>query len=122
MGQAAATIMPTLFMEPFGGVCVESQMCGTPVIGPNYAAFSETIQHGVTGYRCHTLEQFAWAAKNASKLDRARIHRMALENYSCDRVGVMFEEWFTMLYGLWGFGWPDLSNKRVDLDWLRKSY
>ena len=29
---AKAVLMPTYYLEPFGGVNVEAQLCGTPVI------------------------------------------------------------------------------------------
>ena len=32
MGNARAVFVPTLYLEPFGGVNVEAQLCGTPVI------------------------------------------------------------------------------------------
>lgn len=51
-GGAVATIMPSLFWEPFGGVAVESLMCGTPVLCPDYAAFVETVSDERDGVRC----------------------------------------------------------------------
>ena len=51
-GGAVATVMPSLFWEPFGGVAVESLMCGTPVLCPDYAAFVETVADVEDGVRC----------------------------------------------------------------------
>jgi glycosyltransferase involved in cell wall biosynthesis len=120
MGKACALIQPTVFMEPFGGNVVEAAMCGTPAITTDYAAFSETVRHGVTGYRCHTLEQFVWAARAVRDLDSAEIRRIAVANYSMDRVALMYQKYFEMLSGLWGQGWPELKS-RTKLDWLQKT-
>ena len=48
---ADAMIAPTIYVEPFGGVMVEAQFLGVPVISTDHAAMSETIWHGVTGFR-----------------------------------------------------------------------
>ncbi|HEX9153615.1 MAG TPA: glycosyltransferase, partial [Candidatus Saccharimonadales bacterium] len=49
LGNAKATIMPSLFDEPFGLVMIESLACGTPVIGLNSGAIPEVIRQGSTG-------------------------------------------------------------------------
>lgn len=121
MGEAHAVIMPTMFMEPFGGVAVEAQLCGTPVITTDHAAFSETIKHGKTGFRCHTLEQFCWAVEHTDRLLPAEyIRQIALENYSIDKVKFMFQEYFQMLLGLWDDGWYKENPKRMEMPWLEK--
>lgn len=39
MGGAIATFVPTTYIEPFGGVSVESMFCGTPVVASDFGAF-----------------------------------------------------------------------------------
>jgi len=58
LGNAYCCIMPTLFIEPFGGSGVEAMLCGTPLLTCDYGAFQETVLNGVTGFRCHTLGKF----------------------------------------------------------------
>lgn len=120
MGKAKAVFVPTIYVEPFGGVNVEAQMCGTPVITTDWGAFPETVEHGRTGYRCRTLEQFLWAANNVDQLNSRYIHERAVRLYSLDKVRLMYHEYFSMLYDLWEKGWSGLSrfNQRTDLDWL----
>ena len=95
---------------------------GAPVISTDHAAFSETVRHGFSGYRCHTLGQFAWAADNTHRLaPAADIRARALAKWSLAAVGPMYEEYFDMLAGLWGAGWPALDLARTNLDWLNSS-
>jgi glycosyltransferase involved in cell wall biosynthesis len=105
MGEATALLCPTLYIEPFGGVAVEAQLCGTPVLTTDWGAFTETVQQGVSGFRCHTLADFAWAARQASKLDRKRIRERAIALYSTETVSKEYELYFERLLGLWGDGW-----------------
>jgi glycosyltransferase involved in cell wall biosynthesis len=117
MGRARGVFVPTAYIEPFGGVNVEAQLCGTPVLTSDWGAFTETVLHGVTGYRCRTLEQFVWAARNVHRLDPQVIRERALALYSLERVAGMYEEYFGMLQTLWGDGWY-ARKERTQLDWL----
>lgn len=63
MGGALCTLVPSRFHEPFGGVAVESLLCGTPVLCSDWAAFTETVQSGQgalydDGLRCNDLHEF----------------------------------------------------------------
>lgn len=122
MAGARACFLPTYYLEPFGGVAVEAQMSGTPVITSDWGAFPETVQHGVTGYRCRTLDQFIWATQNADKLSGQACRDWAINNYSTDRVKLMYDEYFNMISDLKKeSGWYTV-NDRKDLNWLRKDY
>lgn len=122
MGEAQAVLLPTLYCEPFGGTAVEAQMCGTPAITTDHAAFSETVKHGFSGYRCHTLEQFCWAVENVHRLaSGVEIRDRAIRKYSTDNVRWMYQEYFEMLSGLWGAGWHGENPTRANLDWLSQS-
>jgi glycosyltransferase involved in cell wall biosynthesis len=122
--KAKATFVPTIYLEPFGGTVVESLLCGTPVIATDFGAFPETVVHGKVGYRARSLEQFIWAAKNIHKIKPANCRRWAEENYSLERVGAMYEEYFDMLYRLHtnSMGWYQLNDTRKELNWLNKKF
>mmetsp|Transcript_2946 Transcript_2946/g.6821 ORF Transcript_2946/g.6821 Transcript_2946/m.6821 type:complete len:469 (-) Transcript_2946:98-1504(-) len=108
---AEALIAPTLYREPFGGVMVEAQMLGTPVVTTDHAAFSETIWHGVTGYRCRTLRCFVAAAKEAHTLDRTVIARRAIETYDCNRIQYQHEDYFQDVLNIFDpEGWYKLND------------
>ncbi len=119
MGGARVCFAPTYFIEPFGGVAVEAQLCGTPVLTSDWGAFTETVQHGVTGYRCRNIEEFVWAAKNADKIKPANCRKWAAENYSVERVADMYEAYFQRVYGVLGdCDWYGTNDSRTELDWL----
>ena len=119
--KAKVLICPTQYVEPFGGVAVEAMMSGTPVVSSDWGAFCETVQHGYTGYRCRTFEQFVWAVKNIDKIDPKTCRDWAVANYSLDKVGGMYEEFFHQLKNLdKKEGWALEDNSRTQLDWLRK--
>jgi hypothetical protein len=120
MKKAKAVFVPTLYLEPFGGVNVEAMFCGTPAITTDWGGFRETVQHGKTGYRCRTMDDFCWAAKNVDKLDLNYIREYAVNNYSLQRVSLMYDEYFMKLMDLWKSGWYELHPERKQLDWLRR--
>jgi len=102
---AKAVIMPTQFTEPFGGVAVEAMMCGTPVISTNYGAFTETIEQGKTGFRCHTLGDFLTATLAIENLDRKYIADRARALYSTETVGKQYDLVFKQVSDLSFGGW-----------------
>jgi len=80
-------------------------LCGTPVITSDFGAFTENVIHGVNGYRFRTLGEAVWAAQNVDKLNPADIQTYAVNNFSLDRVGELYEAYFEQLMELWGEGW-----------------
>lgn len=122
MGEARAAFVPSIYLEPFAGVNVELQMTGCPVITTDWGAFTETVLHGETGYRCRTLEQFIWAAKNIDKINGKACREWAVSNYSLERIAPMYEEFFQMVLNLRGVGWPQEHPKRSHLNWLKKTF
>ena len=77
---AKAVLMPTRYIEPFGGVAIEAMLCGTPVISSDFGAFTETLEHGKTGFRCHTLGDYLTAVVAIEELDREYISNRARED------------------------------------------
>ena len=108
---AKALFAPTLYVEPYGTVIPEAMMCGTPAITTDWGAFTETVEDGVTGFRCRTLGEFMEAAVAAPSLDRKRIRNIAFERFSLERTAVKYERYFNRLLGLWGDGWYTVNDK-----------
>lgn len=105
MGGATVLFAPTQYIEPFGNVAVEAQLCGTPVISTDWGAFTETVINGMSGYRCRTLSEFKDAANRTHRLSRDNIAKNARKKYSSSAVGARFERYFKRLETLWGDGW-----------------
>jgi len=118
---AAALLCPTYYVEPFGGVAVEAQLSGTPVITTDWGAFTETVVPNVTGFRCRTMDQFDYAARHIAEIDPADCRKWAM-NYSLASIGRMYEEYFQMLLNLRGEGFYAENAERRGMDWLRKWY
>ena len=104
MGGARALLCPTLYLEPFGGVAVEAQMCGTPAITTDFGAFPETVEQGASGFRCRRMDEFAAAVEKAGALDRGAIRARALDRYSFAAVRPLYEDYFDHLATLDGDG------------------
>jgi glycosyltransferase involved in cell wall biosynthesis len=103
MGNARCVLVPTLYVEPFGGVAVEAQMCGTPVITTDWGAFTENVY--LSDFRCRTLAEFCEAVDRAPTVDREDLRTWAVHNYSTDRVKLQYDKYFKRLEGLKGKGW-----------------
>jgi glycosyltransferase involved in cell wall biosynthesis len=93
LGSLVACVAPTWFVEPFCGVAVEAQLCGTPVITKDYGAQTETVEQFKTGLRCHTLADYCVGIQMAvsGEFDRAYIRERAVRLYDMAAVGRQFE-------------------------------
>jgi len=105
MSRAIASFAPTRYREPFGGVAVEAQLCGTPCITTDCGAFTETVD---PEWRCCQLREFVAAAERAKGLqipERRAIRKRAQSRFGFDAVAPQYERYFQRIYDLWGKGW-----------------
>lgn len=110
LAEAKALICPTTYIEPFGGVAVEAQLSGTPVICTDFGAFTETVIHDATGFRCRTLKEFLDAAEAVDELDPQRIVQWARSNYTLEAVAPQWKRWYNQVGTLYKDGWYELGR------------
>jgi glycosyltransferase involved in cell wall biosynthesis len=116
LANAALLIVPTLYIEPFGTVHAEALMSGTPVLTPDYGVFTETVRHGIDGFRYRTLGEAADFAKAISVdwWDRQAIRSAANERFSLQAVAPKFDRWLWNLESLrdGSGGWYAMGRSR----------
>jgi glycosyltransferase involved in cell wall biosynthesis len=112
---AKAYVIGSLYVEAFAGAAVEAMLCGTPVIATTYGAFTETVEHGKTGYLCHTMGDMVEAVKRVSTLDRKYIANRARNLYSLETCGYRYDQIFHQISelrqdGIGAKGWYSLTH------------
>ncbi|MFB2939180.1 glycosyltransferase family 4 protein [Aerosakkonemataceae cyanobacterium BLCC-F154] len=91
MGNAAVTLFPITWREPFGLVMVESMVSGTPVIAMNLGSTTEVIADGKTGFLCDSLEECVAAIEPATQLDRYTCRQHVIDKFSVQEMTSGYE-------------------------------
>lgn len=108
LGNCAAVLTLTAFVEPFNGVSAEAQLCGTPVISTAYGAFMANVEHGKTGVHTHTLQDVVEGIRmaQAGKFDRAYIRTRAESLWGYKAVAKKYDYAFSCMIDVkFGAGW-----------------
>jgi glycosyltransferase involved in cell wall biosynthesis len=104
MAGASCLLVPTLYIEPFGGVSAEALASGVPVVASDWGVFTETITEDV-GRRFRTLQEGCDAVEAAIPLRGGALRSIALSRWGFDAIRPRYERAFERFNSLWGMGW-----------------
>lgn len=102
---ARALVVATQYFEPFAGVHIEANFCGTPVITSDFGVFPGTVVEGVTGFRMRMLRDGVAAVEKCAALRPVEIRDYAVGRFSLPAVAPLFQQWFEDLDELKSSGW-----------------
>jgi glycosyltransferase involved in cell wall biosynthesis len=121
LGSLCALIVPSKYNEPFGGVNVEAQLCGTPVITHDFGAFVETVEPFKTGIHCHSLADFCYGIQMAldEKFDREYIHRRAKEKYDMFNIAHKYDYVFKTILEIYIFF---VQSKKIEIFYYKSLF
>lgn len=102
---ARALICPTIYLEPGGNVAIEAMLAGCPVITHNWGVYSETVEHGISGFHFQIVREAVRAVELCGNMDHQAIQKYARDRFSLAVIGPQFDRWFENLQTLRGKGW-----------------
>lgn len=85
MGGAKALLGLTYYLEPFGNMVIEANLCGTPVITTDWGAFPEIVIQGKTGYRVRDFKSLLDAIENIESINPIDCNKWGL-NFSDEAI------------------------------------
>lgn len=110
MAKAKCAIIPSQYVEPFGGVQIECLLSGTPTITSDWGAFTENNIHGLTGYRCRTMGDYVEAIQKIDNIQTKDCRKWGL-NFTLDKIAPRYEKFFDDILDVYkGDGWYSKSN------------
>lgn len=103
LGSCVAVLCVSKFLEPFCGVSVEAQLCGTPVICSDWGGMNETVEQFKTGLKGRTLADYCLGVQMAldGKFDRNYIRERAVSLYDMYKLAYDYEYAFKSILDIY---------------------
>ncbi len=86
LGNAAVTLFPITWQEPFGLVMIESMATGTPVIAINLGSVPEVVNQGVSGFVAQSYEEMAAMIPKALELSRHSCRKDVEDKFTVSKM------------------------------------
>lgn len=102
LARSRALLAPIQWNEPFGLVLIEAALSGCPAVAFARGSVPELIEHGVTGFLVHSLEEMAELIRPGGAvehLDRRRIREIAERRFSRMRMVADYERLYRWIAG-----------------------
>jgi glycosyltransferase involved in cell wall biosynthesis len=99
LGNAAITLFPITWCEPFGLVMAESMAVGTPVIAMNLGSVPEVIANGETGFVCQSYDEMAKMIPKALELSRQKCREHVETKFSVSKMVDGYEAVYEKIAG-----------------------
>ena len=100
LSKAKATIMPSLYLEPFGGVMAESLLSGTPVISPDWGSFSENNLNNFTGFNFRNFKELIRSIATIDIIDNNKCVEYARARFTFPVISKLYINYFKDLSSL----------------------
>jgi glycosyltransferase involved in cell wall biosynthesis len=113
LARARCLLAPTEYVEPLGNTAIQGMFAGTPALTSDHGGYTETVLHGVDGFRCKTIGDWLCAIEASRWLNRRRISERAAERFSTEVCGKMYDEAFQQIADLSGLGWYSRHSWRI---------
>ena len=113
---ARAALCLVTYTEPFGLVAIEAAMSGTPVISTDLGGYTETVEHGVTGWRCLTTGDIEEAINRVGEISPKACRARAERKNSMAAIGPKYEAYLGKLLHVTGG-----KKAAPNLDWMREA-
>lgn len=96
MANAKCLLGPTYYVEPFGNMVIEANLCGTPAITTDWGGFTETVINGYNGFRFRDFSQMIDVMKKIDQIAPANCRNHG-EKYSDELIHDLHVEYLNKI-------------------------
>lgn len=96
--KAKALLHLNTIPERFGLVLAEANAAGVPVVAMDLGSCGEVIEHGVTGFLVHSVEEAVRAVARANEVDPGACRRRVERRFSIDTMVEAYERVYAMIF------------------------